>query len=100
VEFIRADKTTMGPNLTAELQDQAYRKGRTVSDIETGILALKPQALCPSWNYTLRHPSCRTSDSTRSRRVIRELIVLRLLSQDIAERRDRTRRPLRAAGRA
>lgn len=54
VGFIGNTTNRGGLTVTAELHEQAYQKGRKVSDEEMEALELTPHTFCPSWNYTLR----------------------------------------------
>jgi hypothetical protein len=52
--YLRGTTTTAGLAVTAELHDQVYSTGQTVSNAQMAQLQLEPHAVCPRWNYTLR----------------------------------------------
>ena len=53
--FIRGTATESGLHIDAEYDQNTYEKGRTVSDAQMKTLNIKPDEICPKWNYTI-HP--------------------------------------------
>jgi hypothetical protein len=52
--YLRGTTTTTGLAVSAELHEQVYPQGQSVSDTDFAQLNLEPHAVCPRWNYTLR----------------------------------------------
>ncbi len=53
VALIGATTTTRGLRIKAVLDKGSYEKGRAVSDLEMGALALVPDKFHGDWNYAL-----------------------------------------------
>ncbi len=54
IKLISATRTSKGLTVQCELDDNAYEKGRTVSDEQMAALNIKRDPFHGEWNYTIR----------------------------------------------
>ena len=62
LKYIRTTTTDTGLRVTAKVRPGNYPTGIKVSDTDMKRLALKPHAVCPQWNYTIRPRSNRNCE--------------------------------------
>jgi len=67
--FIRGTTTATGLEVQAIFEPGHYPKGQKVSHIEMDALNIKPHAILPIWNYTIR-PRTPAPSSVQLRDVI------------------------------